>query len=827
MEKEKSKLFIGKKDVISESSSNKEEVTKAYNSERSEEQFWNNLRKVDNPNDVKKIYGDKIRQKLFGRNKNKKSNNENKNAAEQEIIPPTIIYPQRNNIFQRPSKKKLSLKYKILIAISILILIAIGVIIYINIRRPPETIRGNEKFVTGLTYKENQIMRFQNIKQTKIVFDFGNMSVANNTKILKEYSDYIIGINKRDKVVENQTEKEIFQGFIFLENYMIDNKTNKMLLQNSSLFDNILEKKKNLRGLQEKKEKKYFNFSLDEIESYGCIDNGTLPIMKFIFYRNGKIKRIFRPNNLTTLLYNSMTQLLEKVIPKITEDYFNKSYNNISEGLEAKYKKIKNNTIEEEEEEEEEDEEENEFEEENSENSENEEEKEETEKVKEERSNRLLIEKNKTTKKIKVKRLNNRRMENNNGNETLNHEEIEQIIDQEYDEENEFNLNLFNNELTEGKKSSNNNTNLNFYSHTKVRNDYAEFKGSQQNTTINSIINENEKALKEVHYSHQGRLVNDTDFKEELDKDKMKSCSNENLIDCNDVANDSEENIINSQIKGMNYEIIEDIISTRNFIDNKKKVISKLEEIFKNYENNSEIIQIEEKTSPDKRLLQHLTDYALANKFEYKDVEIEIEKGNEIRRMDEYSGYYGMKNMEYAKILFSLNLLGIQSKFQVKNILYVNNGLSVVKIVFQLAFIKISFTLKKVHTNMHLAIRNYNEMGLTEIYLINESNLKLQNRNEYYTNAIVNLEKNFTNLLINKYDFSNIFKESFTDMYETIKSFTSEIYQELIQVIRNSYDNYTQIMNDVENNKHKVFEQIRIITKNEYIDFIKKMLILV
>ena len=437
------------------------------------------------------------------------------------------------------------------------------------------------------------------------------------------------------------------------------------------------------------------------------------------------------------------------------------------------------------------------------------------------------MEKNKKSKKIKIIRLNNRRMENNNGNETLNSEESEQIIDQEYNEENEFNLNLFNNELTEGKQSSNNNTNLNFYSHTKVRNDYAEFKGSQQNTTINSIINEKEKALKEVHYSHQGRLVNDTDFKEEIDKDKMKSCSNENLLDCNDVANDSEENIINSQIKGMNYEIIEDIISTGNFIDNKKKAILKLEEIFKNYENNSEIIKIEEKTSPDKRLLQHLEDYVLANKFEYKDVEIEIEKGNEKRRMDEYSGYYGMKNMEYAKILFSLNLLGIQSKFQVKNILYVNNGLSVVKIVFQLAFIKISFTLKKVYTNMHLAIRNYNEMGLTEIYLINESNLKLQNRNEYYTNAIVNLEKNFTNLLINKYDFSNIFKESFTDMYETIKSFTSEIYKDIINVIRNSYDNYTQIMNDVNNNKHKVFDQIRIITKNEYIDFVKKMLILV
>ena len=46
-----------------------------------------------------------------------------------------------------------------------------------------------------------------------------------------------------------------------------------------------------------------------------------------------------------------------------------------------------------------------------------------------------------------------------------------------------------------------------------------------------------------------------------------------------------------------------------------------------------------------------------------------------------------------------------------------------------------------LYTNMHLAIRNFNEMGLTEIYLINESNLKLQNRNDYYSNIIVTLEE--------------------------------------------------------------------------------------
>ena len=47
-------------------------------------------------------------------------------------------------------------------------------------------------------------------------------------------------------------------------------------------------------------------------------------------------------------------------------------------------------------------------------------------------------------------------------------------------------------------------------------NDDGEFKGSQENTSIISIIDENEKALKEVHYSHHGSLVNDTNFEEEI-----------------------------------------------------------------------------------------------------------------------------------------------------------------------------------------------------------------------------------------------------------------------------------------------------------------------
>ena len=131
---------------------------------------------------------------------------------------------------------------------------------------------------------------------------------------------------------------------------MIDNGTEKMLMQNNSLSqeNKTDENLRNLWGLRNMEEKKFFNFSINDIKLYCCIDNGTLPIMKFDFYRNGKISKIYKPKNLIHLFYDRMTELLEKVIPRIAEDNFNTTYNNISEALENEYEKIKNNSIEDE-----------------------------------------------------------------------------------------------------------------------------------------------------------------------------------------------------------------------------------------------------------------------------------------------------------------------------------------------------------------------------------------------------------------------------------------------------------------------------------------------
>ena len=727
------------------------------------------LKGIIDPAQRMKIYGQYVRNEFIIPEDPKPSPKTNKE----------IIYQKEPQLVIQ--KQKLSKKWLIFLIVWLIVgLIGLGIfIIYLSLSKPLKKKPTPEKLVSGLTYQENQIMKFQNVKTTKINYEFGNADVPNESKTLIEYIDFIIGIISKDKVVENDVEKEVFSSYVFLENYMIDNGTEKMLMQNSSLFEEA-QAWNNLRSLWElrnmnNEEKKYFNFSINDVKLYCCIDNGTLPIMKFDFYRNGKIRKIYKPKNLMTLFYDLMVEIIEKVIPRIAKEDFNETYNNISEALQNEYEKIKNNSLKE--------------------NS--------TDEFKEEYENRNL-EANDTYR-----------------NDDIENKEVNEIIEQEFDNENDFNVYMFDKAPNEEK------TNLNYYTHSPVRNEYAEFRGSQQNTSINTSIDEEEKSLKEVHYINKGKLVNDTNFGDELENERQKSCSNNNLLDCQDMADDIYENVIDSKFKSIDYEIIEDIFSTGNYLDNKKQAFNKFNEIFKKYENKLEIKENYERANSSRRLLRDITDYVLANKFEFEDVEMEIGDGGKKRNLDEYSEYYGMKDMEYSKNLFSLNILGIQMKLQITNTMIVKEGKSVVKINLQFAFIKISITIKTIKTNMHLAIRNYNEMGYTQLYLINESNNKLGKRNEKFSEIILNLEKNFNSLLIDKYDFSNIFKDSFSDMYEKIKNFTSDIFQEFINIIRNASSNFTEILDDVRMNKHEVFNEIRIITKNEYISFINKMLLLV
>ena len=112
----------------------------------------------------------------------------------------------------------------ILIVIFILIiLIIIGVAIYFLLQKGEPPNFDHESFVTGLTYKQNQVLRFQNIKTTKIFFDFGNMSIPNQNNTLT------IDVINKEKFINFESNEDIylfklnFKGLPIYENEIGNN----------------------------------------------------------------------------------------------------------------------------------------------------------------------------------------------------------------------------------------------------------------------------------------------------------------------------------------------------------------------------------------------------------------------------------------------------------------------------------------------------------------------------------------------------------------------------------------------------------------------------
>ena len=113
-----------------------------------------------------------------------------------------VIYMKNNNkiseikdIKFQKDKKPLKKKIFIIILMILILGVSISLILYFLLRKKEKPQIESEHLISGLTYKKNQILRFQNIKTTKILYDFGNMSTPNATKIFKEYFDFVLGIN--------------------------------------------------------------------------------------------------------------------------------------------------------------------------------------------------------------------------------------------------------------------------------------------------------------------------------------------------------------------------------------------------------------------------------------------------------------------------------------------------------------------------------------------------------------------------------------------------------------------------------------------------------
>ena len=128
------------------------------------------------------------------------------------------------------------------------------------------------------------------------------------------------------------------------------------------------------------------------------------------------------------------------------------------------------------------------------------------------------------------------------------------------------------------------------------------------------------------------------------------------------------------------------------------------------------------------------------------------------------------------------------------------------------------------YSNLHIIIDKKNQMGYNLITLLNQSNNELIKRNKNYADVIIELEKNMSNLVEEYFDYSNTFKDDINNMYDQVKNFTGEFFDELIELIIQVYDNFNIILNNSKEGKYEIMNYILKVIEEEYINYIYNML---
>ena len=134
------------------------------------------------------------------------------------------------------------------------------------------------------------------------------------------------------------------------------------------------------------------------------------------------------------------------------------------------------------------------------------------------------------------------------------------------------------------------------------------------------------------------------------------------------------------------------------------------------------------------------------------------------------------------------------------------------------------FNLANQQTNLHIIIENMNKMSYDFICLLYKSNYELTLNNTKYADVIINIEKNVSNLFEKYFDYSGIFTESLNHLYFQISDFTMQFLEDLLKLIDEVHSNYSLILSKGQNDSYEFINEIRIITKKSYIEYVQNMI---
>jgi hypothetical protein len=306
-----------------------------------------------------------------------------------------------------------------------------------------------------------------------------------------------------------------------------------------------------------------------------------------------------------------------------------------------------------------------------------------------------------------------------------------------------------------------------------VENEEVNMEGSEENTTIYTLINDKGilEYVKEISITKFISPKNDNydqDFSDEKYKDIYNDDNQLSYLDMTQNENNNFKYKNNITFNISNITILDShIINCSNYFINES-----FNMILFNYFDNFT--------------------YKLYKKNENQNISFQDkDKEDKKRYLQENNEYYGMKKINYVKPIYKYNLIGLKMAKEISTEINPSTGITDTYFVSTFGNKNLKIKMDSQHTNMHIITKNKNQMGYNLLLLLQQTNDNLINRTMKSLDNIMNIEINLTEPFKNIYDFSNLFKDSLNDMYDQVNNLGGNIFNELIKLIDEVYDNYT------------------------------------
>ena len=204
----------------------------------------------------------------------------------------------------------------------------------------------------------NLVSRFVEQKKASNYYDVEGLDEDQRIKDNIVSTDFIVGINKRKKINSIFDFKEndyLYESFLLIINLTLINETNSQYLGGLNIFDKSKSAEELIKlndefFLQIITKEKNINIT-NKANKTSFIEN--IPFCKFYYFQNGTIDKIYFPKGMDEFYKSAMTDLIEKITPKLSkslyQDKANKRrlQNEQEEGIKLNYEKIiKNGEIE-------------------------------------------------------------------------------------------------------------------------------------------------------------------------------------------------------------------------------------------------------------------------------------------------------------------------------------------------------------------------------------------------------------------------------------------------------------------------------------------------